>query len=131
MIRHFIYTAAAMLILQNLASPFGYGDNKTKTFIIVALSITIIVYLSRPLLKLISFPVGGLIYTMLLVLVVGAGFYALQSVIPDFAVQSFTLSRTGLSAIIRGGSEFTGFRALGFVSVFTAVFISLIGWVMG
>jgi uncharacterized membrane protein YvlD (DUF360 family) len=130
-IRHFIYTAAAMYLLQSYAKPFDFGENTTKTFLIVALAVTLIVYFSRPLLKLISFPVGGIIYTLLLVLVIGATFYALESLIPEFAVTAFNLPKTELFGIILGDIDLEGFKALGFVSAFTAVFIGLLGWVMG
>ncbi|MBU0650064.1 hypothetical protein KKG63_02590 [Patescibacteria group bacterium] len=66
-----------MYILQSYAQPFDYGPNQTKTFLVVAFAISLIIYFTRPLLKVISFPVGGLVFTLLLVLVIGAGFYAL------------------------------------------------------
>ena len=130
-IRHFIYTAGAMYILQSFAKPFDYGGNELKTFLIVALAISLIVYFTKPLLKIISFPVGGLVYTFLLVLVIGAGLYALESLIPDFAVKSFYLPETKLFGIMLGGVELEGFKALGFVSAFIAVFIGILGWIMG
>lgn len=130
-IRHFIYTASAMYLLQSFAEPFDYGESPTKTFLIVALAITLIVYFTRPLLKIISFPVGGLVYTALLILVIGAGFYALQSLIPEFAVKSFYLPGINLFGIMLGDTQLEGFKALGFVSAFMAVFIGLVGWVMG
>lgn len=120
-----------MYFLQSYAKPFDFGGNQTKTFLIVALAITLIVYFSRPLLKLISFPVGGIIYTLLLILVIGAGFYALESLIPEFAVKSFELPKTELFGIMLGDTTLEGFKALGFVSAFIAVFIGFIGWIMG
>lgn len=130
-IRHFIYTAGAMYFLQSYAKPFDFGGNATKTFLIVALAVTLIVYFSRPLLKLISFPVGGIVYTLLLILVIGATFYALESLIPEFAVTAFNLPKTELFGIILGDVNLEGFKALGFVSAFIAIFIGLLGWVMG
>ncbi|MFA5776761.1 MAG: hypothetical protein WC988_04380 [Patescibacteria group bacterium] len=130
-IRHFIYTAAALYLLQLYAKPFEFGGNQTKTFLIVVLAITIIVNFSKPLLKIISFPVGGVIYTLLLILVIGAGLYALESLIPEFAVKAFELPKTELFGIILGDTKLEGFKALGFVSASIAVFIGFIGWVMG
>ena len=130
-IRHFIYTAAAMYLLQSYAKPFDLGEDQIKTFLIVALAITLIIFFSKPLLKIISFPVGGIIYTLLLVLVISAGFYALESLIPDFAVKSFELPKTELFGIMLGDVKLEGFKALGFVSAFIAIFMGLLGWVMG
>jgi len=130
-VRHFIYTAATLYFLQSYAGPFEFGGNQTKTFLIVALAITLIVYFSKPLLKIISFPAGGIIYTLLLILVIGAGLYALESLIPEFAVKSFELPKTELFGIILGDSKLEGFKALGFVSAFITVFIGFIAWLMG
>lgn len=130
-IRHFIYTASGMYLLQSFARPFDYGGTPTKTFLIVALAITLIVYFTRPLLKIVSFPVGGLVYTALLVLVIGAGFYALQSLIPEFAVKDFYLSEINLFGIMFGNIQLDGIKSLGFVSASIAVFIGFVGWVMG
>ncbi len=120
-----------MYLLQSYVHPFEYGADQTKTFLIVAFAISLIVYFTRPLLKIISFPVGGLVFTLLLVLVVGAGFYALQSLLPDFAVKSFYLPETHFFGIMLGGINLEGFKALGFVSAFVAIFIGIVGWVMG
>lgn len=130
-IRHFIYTSTAMYFLQVYAGSFDYGDDANKIFLIVAMAITLIVYFTRPLLKIISFPVGGFIYTLLLFMVIGAGFYALQSLIPDFTVVSSNLPETNVFGIMLGGIELEGLRSLGFVSAFMAVFIGLVGWIMG
>lgn len=130
-VRHIIYTGSAMYLLQLYAEPFEFGQNQTKTFLIVAAAISLIIYFSKPLLKLISFPVGGIIYTLLLILVIGAAFYALESVIPDFAVQSFELPRTEIFGIILGDTQLEGLKALGFVSAFIAIFIGLVVWIMG
>jgi uncharacterized membrane protein YvlD (DUF360 family) len=129
--RHFIYTASALFLLQSYAAPFEFGGNQTKTFLIVSLAITLIVYYTKPLLKIISFPVGGIVYTLLLVLVIGAGLYALESLIPEFAVKSFDLPKTEIFGIMLGDASLEGFKALGFVSAFIAVFIGFFGWIMG
>ena len=120
-----------MYLLQSYAKPFDLGEDQIKTFLIVALAITLIIFFSKPLLKIISFPVGGIIYTLLLVLVISAGFYALESLIPDFAVKSFELPKTELFGIMLGDVKLEGFKALGFVSAFIAIFMGLLGWVMG
>lgn len=120
-----------MYVLQSYAKPFEFGDNYVKTFLIVAMAITLIVYFTRPLLKVISFPVGGIFYTFLLILVISAGFYALESLIPDFAIKSFYLPESDIFGIMLGGVELAGFKALGFVSAFIAVFIGVVGWIMG
>jgi hypothetical protein len=120
-----------MYLLQSYAQPFEFGGNQTKTFLIVALAITLIVYFTKPLLKIISFPVGGIIYTLLLILVIGAGLYALESLIPEFAVVSFGLPKLELFGIMLGDTNLEGLQALGFVSAFIAVFIGFIGWIMG
>jgi len=130
-IRHFIYTAIAMYLLQSYAKPFEFGGNQTKTFLIVVFAITLIIYFTRPLLKIISFPAGGVFFTFLLVLVIMAGLYALQSLIPDFAVKSFFLPEFDLFGTMLGGVDLKGFAALGFVSAFTAVFIGVIRWIIG
>lgn len=130
-VRHFIYTAAAMYILQSYAKPFDFGENQAKTFLIVALAITLIIFFSRPLLKLISFPVGGVIYSLLLILVVSAGLYALESFIPEFAVTAFDLPKTELFGIMLGNVSLEGLKGLGFVSAFITIFIGVISWVMG
>jgi uncharacterized membrane protein YvlD (DUF360 family) len=126
-----MYTAAAMYVLQSYVAPFDFGANHTKTFVIVAFAVTLIVYFSRPLLKIISFPVGGVVYTFLLVLVIGAGLYALESLIPEFAITAFDLPKTELFGIILGDTSLEGVKALGFVSAFIAIFIGLTSWVMG
>ena len=120
-----------MFVIQTYAAPFEFGGNQTKTFLIVALAVTLIVYFTKPLLKIISFPVGGIVYTLLLILVIGAGLYALESLIPEFAVKAFELPRTEIFGIMLGDTKLEGFKALGFVSSFIAVFIGFFGWVMG
>jgi len=130
-VRHFIYTAISLYLLQLYAHPFNYGPDENKTFLIVVLSITLIVHFTKPLLKIISFPVGGVVFTTLLILVICAGFYALQSLIPDFSIQSFSLPETELFGIMLGGIDLTGLTALIFVSAFVALFVGIVGWVMG
>jgi uncharacterized membrane protein YvlD (DUF360 family) len=130
-IRHFIYTIAAMYLLQSYVHPFEFGGNPGKTFIVVALAITLIIHFCRPLLKIVSFPVGGFVYTILMVLVVGAGLYALESVLPQFSIVSFDLPESEFFGIILGGVRLEGFQALVFVSAFIALFIGFIGWLMG
>lgn len=130
-LRHLMFTAGAVFILQAYVNPFEFGGSFSKTFFIVIAAMTLIIYLTRPLLKIISFPVGGVIYTLLLTLVIGAGFYALESFIPEFAIKAFDLPPTTLFGIMLGNAHLQGLQAIGFVSAFTAVFLGIVGWVMG
>lgn len=130
-VRHFIYTAMAMYILQSYFAAFDFGSNQLKTSLIVAFAISLIIFFSKPALKIISFPVGGIVYTVLLVLVVGAGYYALESLIPQFSIKALYLPNWTVFGIMLGSATLEGIKALAFVSGFTAMFYSFISWVMG
>lgn len=131
LIRQFIYVAIPLYLLQTALQPFEFGENYVKTFVLVALAIALVMHFVRPLLKIISFPIGGFGYIFLLGLVVASCLYALQSFMPDFKVKSFFVPQIDLFGVSFGNVGLEGFKALLFLGFAISICASLFGWIMG
>lgn len=131
LIRQFIYVALPLYFLQSIFNAFEFGAQYVKTFIFVAFAITFVIYLTRPILKVISFPIGGLGYIFLMGLVVASCFYALESFIPDFKIKGFFVPELNIFGIKFGNAQLEGFKALVFLGFAVSIFASVFGWIVG
>jgi hypothetical protein len=129
--RNFLYIAISVFLTQMTLSVFNFGEVGLRTVVIFCLALGLVVILSKPFLKIVSFPVGGIVYHLLLLVIITLTIFALSTVLPDFAFNSVILPEAVFSGIIVGGFEVSGFGSIALAGVSTSALFSFLSLVSG
>ncbi|HNS71414.1 MAG TPA: hypothetical protein PKK07_01680 [bacterium] len=91
-LRAIVFVLISMLSSQYVIGGFNYGEDISRTFLIVIVSLSIIFLVMKPLLKLISLPTKGVLYFILLFALCFASLFSLNTVLPSFSIEPVSLS---------------------------------------
>lgn len=84
LLKALVFTFISLYVTQQLFQSFDFGGNKIKTWFLIVLALGLVNFFVRPILKIISFPTGGLIFMFLNFVLLLVILLVLQVILPDF-----------------------------------------------
>jgi len=120
-IRALVFVIVALNFSQYIVNSFSYGHDETKTYLLIVLALSILYFLLRPILKIVSLPSEGLGYTFLLFALTFAVLYVLTLFIQSFTIKPTTLSGLNIFGFVLPSKDLTSLWA----AVFSALVISV------
>lgn len=114
-----------------MLSVFNFGNDIARTAVIFCIALGLVILLSKPFLKIISFPVGGIVYHFLLFVIITLTIFALSSALPEISFNTIYLPQVTVSGIIFGGSEVSGVGSIAVAGIATSAIYTLLSLVSG
>jgi uncharacterized membrane protein YvlD (DUF360 family) len=122
LVRAVVFVVISLTFTQYVFQAFEYGGNSTVTFLLIVLGLSLLFYIVRPILKIISLPFEGLGYLVLMALLTFAVLYILTLFIPAFTIKSVSLSGLNILGFMLPSKELSAFWA----TFYSALLVSLV-----
>lgn len=122
LLRTAIFSFIAMQAAQYVVKSFDFGLNPTPIFILIWISLFVLYFFVKPILKMAGLPVQGLVYVFLLSVLTFAVLYVLTLFIPSFTILPASLSGLNIFGFMLPSKDLTSFWA----GVFSAFVISAV-----
>lgn len=124
-IRSFVFSYIAVFVIENLIDGFSFNF-ESKVLLVLALSL--ISLFSKPLLKMLSLPDGGLGYLVILIVLILVTMYILTVFIPNFAFVATTTKNLNILSFVIPSKHLTPWAAAVYSALIYSLTVSFFDW---
>ena len=126
-IRTFTFVLISLYLTNYvLTSLFYAGD--TKTFLVVALALTLLFYLAKPLLATFGLPTKGFGFLFIATILSTLTLYVLTIFLPEFTIMETTLSDLIIFGFMLPSKSLTAFWSALFSAFIISMVYTFFGW---
>ena len=126
-LKSFASVYLSLYFVQQLFAPFDFGGTY-KTLVVVLVAFTIVYFFAKPVLGIVSFPVGGFGYFLLTTGVSIALLYALMTMINDFTIGTSITPEISFMSFYLKSYVIEGFMSIVFTGACINLFHGFISW---
>lgn len=126
-LRTFTFVLISLFSTNYVLSALFYGSDQ-KTFIIVALALTLLFYLGKPLLATFGLPTKGVGFLFIATILSTLTIYVLTIFLPDFTIMETTLSDLIIFGFILPSKSLTVFWSALFSAFILSMVYTLFEW---
>jgi len=90
-IRTVLFVSLSLYATQYVIKAFSYGEDETKTMLLVVLALTLLYIFIKPLISIISLPTKGTMYFLLVFITTTIILYVLTTILSGFSIIPSTL----------------------------------------
>jgi len=126
-IRTFIFVLISLFSTNYVLSSLFYGSDQ-KTFVIIALALTLLFYLGKPLLATFGLPTRGVGFLFIATILSTLTIYVLTIFLPDFTIMETTLSDLIIFGFMLPSKSLTAFWSALFSAFILSVVYTFFEW---
>jgi len=126
-IRTFTFVLISLFSTNYVLSSLFYGSDQ-KTFVIVALALTLLFYLGKPLLATFGLPTKGVGFLFIATILSTLTIYVLTIFLPDFTIMETTLSDLIIFGFMLPSKSLTAFWSALFSAFILSVVYTFFEW---
>ena len=126
-IRTFTFVLISLFSTNYVLSSLFYGSDQ-KTFVIVALALTLLFYLGKPLLATFCLPTKGVGFLFIATILSTLTIYVLTIFLPDFTIMETTLSDLIIFGFMLPSKSLTAFWSALFSAFILSVVYTFFEW---
>ena len=126
-IRTFTFVLISLFSTNYVLSSLFYGSDQ-KTFVIIALALTLLFYLGKPLLATFGLPTCGVGFLFIATILSTLTIYVLTIFLPDFTIMETTLSDLIIFGFMLPSKSLTAFWSALFSAFILSVVYTFFEW---
>ena len=126
-IRTFTFVLISLFSTNYVLSSLFYGSDQ-KTFVIIALALTLLFYLGKPLLATFGLPTKGVGFLFIATILSTLTIYVLTIFLPDFTIMETTLSDLIIFGFMLPSKSLTAFWSALFSAFILSVVYTFFEW---
>ncbi len=126
-IRTFTFVLISLFSTNYVLSSLFYGSDQ-KTFVIIALALTLLFYLGKPLLATFGLPTRGVGFLFIATILSTLTIYVLTIFLPDFTIMETTLSDLIIFGFMLPSKSLTAFWSALFSAFILSVVYTFFEW---